>query len=397
MKRTGLLFILLLFILGCKNFNKINLSFYYNDSYDVELFLEKKINTFTKNNPDIQINAIKKSKNDFLNDLNKNKKKIDFIRYPSTFLSEFTDAKILKSCNDVFEKKFIDKISPEALQTTTIQNQLWGIPDNYINYPLLFYNKSIIKEPPKDTNELINKNNQLRYKYNNLGIFINLKEPFFIYPWINGFGADLLNRENKTLNINQKPVIDALQFIYDLKYKYKIIPQNFNQNEIKYHITNNNIFFIIDGDWSLNFYQKILGDNLGLSLIPPVINSKEDTYISISTMCYSIMKTTNKRKTKAIKKFFNYILSKEVANEWIQNGRISTLKNLGKENNNDLLFNALYDIPLKSKPYSLNINIINKALRPQLEKLIDGKISPKFAAKNAQEDLEKFTNNYRLK
>lgn len=389
MKRVFLIFLILSIIFSCKNFNKINLFFCYKDSEDIELFLEKKINDFVKNNPDIQINRIKKSKNDFLKDLNKNKKKIDFIRYPSNFLSEFVDKKILKSCNDIFEKNFIELISQDALQTATINNQLWGIPDNYINFPLLYYNKANVKEIPKDTDDLIKVNNQLRYKFNNLGIFINLKEPFYIYPWINGFGHDLLNPGNKAPNFDQKPVIDALQFIYDLKYKYRIISENFNRNDLGYYITNNNISFIIDGDWTLNFYKKILGENLGISLVPSVANSNENNYILISTMCYSIMKTTSRKKIKAIHKFLNYIFSKETGHEWINKGRIPALKTLEKDNDNESLFNDLYGISSKSIPYSSSINIINKALRPQLEKLIDDKISPKFAVKNAQEYLEK--------
>jgi arabinogalactan oligomer/maltooligosaccharide transport system substrate-binding protein len=389
MKKIYLTFLLLFFILSCKNFNKININFYYKDTYDTEIFLEQKIKKFTSDNPNIHINTNKKSKMDFLTDLEKNKKKIDFIRYPSNFLPEFVDKKLLKSCNDIFEKSFIEQISDKALQTSIINNQLWGIPDNYINYPIMYYNKLTVKDPPKNTNELIKINNQLKYRYNNLGIYINLKEPFFIYPWLNGFKIDLFNNDNKLPNINQKQVIDALQFIYDLKYKYNIISQYYNKNELKNYINNNSISFFIDGDWSLDFYKNVLGENLGISLIPPIAGSGEDNYIMISTMCYSIMKTTSKRKTNAIKEFLKYILSEEVENQWIKQGRISTIKSSEKENNYDILFKDLYNISTKSKPYSSNINVINKALRPQLEKLIDDKISPKYAVKNAQDDLEK--------
>ena len=51
-------------------------------------------------------------------------------------------------------------------------------------------------------------------------------------------------------------------------------------------------------------------------------------------MCYSIMETTNKRKIKAIKKFLNFIFSKEIKDEWIKKGRMPTLKAFEKENNN---------------------------------------------------------------
>ena len=208
MKKKYILFLFLFFILSCKNLNKINLSFYYKDTHNTEVFLDEKIKNFTENNPNIQIHINKKSKEELLTDFEKNKKKIDFIRYPSNYISEFTDKKLLKSCNDIFEKSLINKISDNALQTSTINDPLWGIPDNYINYPIMYYNKSVIKNPPKNTSELIKINNQLKYRYNNLGIYINLKEPFFIYPWFNGFGVDFFNNESTVPNINQKQVID---------------------------------------------------------------------------------------------------------------------------------------------------------------------------------------------
>ncbi len=390
-----IILILLFLILSCKNFNKINLTFYYEDLDNAGLFLNKKIEAFHKNNPDIKINIFKKTKIEFLNEIKKNKNKIDFIRYPSSFLDEFVELKILKSLNDIFEKKIFDQFSSSALQSVTIKNKIWGLPDNFIDYPVLYYNKSIIKTPIKNTNELIKINNQLNYKKtNNFGLLINLKEPFFIYPWLNCFGVNLF-KEDKTFDFNQKELIDALQFIFDLKYKYNIISKDLNRKELEGYILNNNISMIIDGDWSLNYYQKILGNNFGVSLIPTPVSSKTDNYIFVSTTCYSILKKTSKRKTKAIKLFLNFINSKETCEEWRKIGRMHTFQIPQNQNLTDPLFNEIINISQKSKSYPLNkdLNLINKVLRPQLIKLIDNKISPKFVVKNAQEYFNKINNN----
>jgi len=154
----------LFIIFSCKNINKINLLFYYEDSDDIESFLNEKIEDFNKKNPNIIITKVKKFKDDLIDDLKFNKIKIDFIRYPSSYLYELVEKKILRSSEEIFKKDFLNQFQLKALQTVSNNKQIWGIPDIFINYPLLYYNKSLINIPPKNTNEMIKIFNQIRYK-----------------------------------------------------------------------------------------------------------------------------------------------------------------------------------------------------------------------------------------
>ncbi len=392
MKKYIILLIILI-IFGCKNINKINLLFYYEDSENIESFLNEKTEDFIKKNPNIIINKVEKNKDELLNDLKLDKIKIDFIRYPSCYLNEFVEKNIIKSSNQTFKIDFLNQFQLKALQTVSINKQVWGIPVNFINYPLLYYNKLLINNPPKNTNELIKIFNQLRNKkYINSNILINLNEPFFIYPWLNSTGADLFN-ENKAPILNSKEIIKALQFIYDLKYYYKIIKSDFNQNELEQNILNNNISMIIDGDWTFNYYQKIFGEKFGVSSVPLINDKNPNDCIIISTVCYSVIKGAGGKKLNAVKEFIKFMSSYEIENQLIKHGKLPTLKIFESQIPDEPLINNFWNLLKTGKACSSGIykkmNLLNKALRPQLEELIDEKISPISAAQNAQEYLEK--------
>lgn len=387
--------LLLIFItFGCKNINKINLIFYYEDSDEDESFFNEKIKDFNKNNPNITINPVRKSKNGLLNDIKFNKKKVNFIRYPSNDLSEFIEKKILRPSEEIFKKDFLNQFQLKALQTVSINKRIWAIPDNYIKYPLLYYNKSIINNPPKNTDDLIKIFNQLRYKkFINTNIVVaNLKEPFFIYPWLNSTGVNLFN-EKKIPVLNTKEVITAFQLIYEFKNYYKIIILDLNKEELEKSILNNNVSMIIDGDWKFNYYQKILGDKFGVSSVPLIDEKNTTECMIISTSCYSIIRGTGGRKLVAAKEFIKFMNSIETEKQWIKKGRLPTLKLFESQIPDDPLINNFKDIIKISKAYSVNnsksINMLNKALRMQLEKLVDDNISPILAAQHAQEYFEK--------
>lgn len=394
-----LIILLIIFItFGCKNINKINLLFYYDDSDDVESFLKEKIEDFNKKNPNIIIKTAGKNKDELLNDIKFNKKKIDFIRYPSNYLAEFVEKKILRSSGEIFKKDFLNQFQLKALQTATIKKQIWGIPDNFINYPLLYYNKSVINEPPKNTDDLIKIINQLRYKkYINTNIVVaNLKEPFFIYPWLNSSGADLFN-EKKAPVLNSKGVITTFQFIYELKNYYKIILLDLNKEEFEKSILNNNITMIIDGDWKFNYYQKILGDKFGVSSVPLIDEKITTECIIISTSCYSIIRGNWGKKLVATKEFIKFMNSSEIENQWIKKGRLPTLKIFESQIPDDPLINNFKDIIKTSKAYSAanseSIYMLNKALRIQLEKLVDDYTSPILAAQDAEAYFDELKKN----
>lgn len=393
MKKFLCLIIIIFSLISCDRLSKIQLVFWEKDVIEAEKILNEQINLFKEKNSGIEIIQLSKSKQELLEELNRRSNKIDIIRYPSEYLDEFVKNKKLISCNQVFNSEFFDMFIQEALVSTTIEEKIWAIPDNFGKHVMLFYNKSKIKKPPTDTGKMIKLGKKWTRKSENIfGLVYNLKEPAFIHQWWHGFGGEILTEEGKP-SINTKKINDSFQFIYDLKYRYKIVPSKCDYNDADTLFKNGNAAMIINREWAIKDYMDSLGNNLGITSIPMVLESGEFPATWASTMCYAITKKLSKRRLEAAKKFIKFMTSKENQKDWIKKmQRLPSLKSFEKEELiiEDALLHEVWNALLKSKgkPPNWKVNMIYKAIRPQLEKMMDDQISPQAATEKAQEYAE---------
>ncbi|MEN6364833.1 MAG: extracellular solute-binding protein, partial [Rectinema sp.] len=111
----------------------------------------------------------------------------------------------------------------DFVESVVIGGKTWGVPISSGNHLMLMYNKDFVKTAPKDTDEMIAVGKSLIGKVQAPLVF-NFTEPFWLAPWIGGFGGRVFGADGKTPTLNTKAMSDALQFLYDLKSTYKIMP-----------------------------------------------------------------------------------------------------------------------------------------------------------------------------
>jgi len=133
----------------------------------------------------------------------------------------FTAADLIQPVDGLFDlSKYVDS----ALAAVKLDGKTWGVPINNGNHLMLLYNKDLVPQAPADTNELFRVAQQLttgdRY-----GLVWNQTEPFWMVPWLGGFGGSVFAADGVTPTLDTKAMRDTLQFLYDMKYKYKIIPR----------------------------------------------------------------------------------------------------------------------------------------------------------------------------
>ena len=137
---------------------------------------------------------------------------------------------------------------------------------------MLLYNKSLIGAPPETTDELITVGKQLtggdRY-----GIVWNQVEPFWLVPWLGGFGGEVFAEDGLTPNLNTPPMVATLQFLSDLKNVHGITPQEVDYAGADSLFKDGQAAMIVNGDWALSEYVGILGDDLGIAPLPKVAST----------------------------------------------------------------------------------------------------------------------------
>ena len=75
-----------------------------------------------------------------------------------------------------------------------MKGKLWGLPDNYGNHLMLFYNKALVQEVPPNTDAWIRQLKSLTDGANSqYGLVYPLSESYWLMPWLSGHGGWPLN------------------------------------------------------------------------------------------------------------------------------------------------------------------------------------------------------------
>lgn len=219
----------------------------------------------------------------------------------------FTAADLIQPVDGLFDlSKYVDS----ALAAVKLDGKTWGVPINNGNHLMLLYNKDLVPQAPADTNELFRVAQQLttgdRY-----GLVWNQTEPFWMVPWLGGFGGSVFSADGVTPTLDTKAMRDTLQFLYDMKYKYKIIPKESDYNGADSLFKEGKAAMIINGDWSLGAYKEIFGDNLGIARIPKVSSTGKWPAPYTSGVFFMVPKEVSGAKLEVVKAFVGFVTNEE--------------------------------------------------------------------------------------
>jgi arabinogalactan oligomer/maltooligosaccharide transport system substrate-binding protein len=185
----------------------------------------------------------------------------------SDHIGPFTAADLILPLDDM-----IDTASyvPSALQAVQADGKTWGAPISYGNQLMLYWNKDLAGDTaPADFDALIatakTKTDIAAKKY---GLVFPQVESFWLVPFLGGFGGSVFAADGVTPTLDTPAMVSALQFMKDLKFTQKIMPNEATYNDADGAFKNGDAPFIINGDWTLGDYSKKFGDKLGLGPIP---------------------------------------------------------------------------------------------------------------------------------
>jgi arabinogalactan oligomer/maltooligosaccharide transport system substrate-binding protein len=213
----------------------------------------------------------------------------------------FTDAELIMAVDGVFDLSlYVDS----ALAAAELGGQTWGVPISNGNHLMLLYNKDLIETPPTDTDELIAMGTTLTTG-DQYGLVYNQTEPFWLVPWLGGFGGAVFAEDGKTPTLDTPEMVATLQFLYDIKYTDPIIPAESDYDGADTLFKEGKAAMIINGDWSLGGYKDALGDKLGVARIPMVVG-KEWPHPYTSGTYFMIPEGLEGAKLEAVKGFVKY-------------------------------------------------------------------------------------------
>lgn len=151
----------------------------------------------------------------------------------------------------------LDKVSTSGVDGMKVDGKLYGVPES-AKAVALYYNKSMVSNPPKTTDELMKLVKDGKVMTNFVGAY-------HMFGWAGSFGGKLLDADNKCI-ADQGGWADALQYLLDLKAAGALFETDYGKAETPFR--QGQAAFFVNGPWALADYKKDLGDNLGVVPIP---------------------------------------------------------------------------------------------------------------------------------
>ncbi len=321
----------------------------------------------------------------------------EVIRCPNDFAGPFSVMGILLPSKDMFDQQYLDTLLPGAVAGGVVSGKLWGIPDSSGNHLMLIYNKKLVPTPPADSDELIKVAQSLTdEKAGTYGLAYNTQEPFWLAPFLGGFGGWVLDDATDMPTLNTPAMVDALQFMGDLSNKYKIVPKGCDYDTMDTMFKEGKAAMIINGDWSLSGYAGVAGLDFGTAAIPKIVKTGKWPSPMTSGKYYMISADVKPGtpKFEAVKKFVEFMTGEHAQQVWLE--KTKTLpSNVNVSNSpviqSDPILKGSADQLSKGRgmPAAPHIRCFWDSARPGQQGVIAGTQTPAEAAKKMQEDADR--------
>ena len=318
----------------------------------------------------------------------------DVIFGPADAVGPFHVMEVLKPLEDVFSEEYLSRFIDQALVTTG--GHLYLIGDRVGNHLTLVYNKDIISEPPKTTDELISMAEEYTVDEDGDGLYdqytlvFNFIEPFFFVPFLGGYGGWVMNDQHEP-TLDTPAAIEAYSFVLEMREKH-VIPREADYDIANSLFQSGHAAMIINGPWSWGGYSGS-GMNIGLARIPKVSETGKWSTPMSSALGYSLNVNLEGEKLQHVKALLKKLLEPE--SELRFTGQMNTIPSRKEA----LQSPIVTDNPIVSAsrnqlevsrpmPVVPEMRAIWDAMRPAWQSILNGTMTPEEAAHKMQRDAE---------
>lgn len=310
---------------------------------------------------------------------------------PSDQVGPFVIMDLILPLDELLPPEVLARFDPSGLPT--LDGHVWGLPDQVGNHLTLVANRAHVDEIPQDAGPWVEQLRLLTVdrdgdgKPEVYGVVFDRVEPFFLVPWLGGFGGWVMDAQaNPTLD--SQGMIDALAFLKSL-VDAGVMPRECDYQLADTLFKEGRAAYIVNGPWSWDGYRQA-GVDIELGLLPRI----EATGLWPSPMtaakCYSVNRYTHPASMPATLALLRWLTSPEVQ------------KNLARElavlpgdievrADPELVADPLLAASRRQvdrgriMPIVSEMRAIWDAMRPAYQACLSGELTPEAAAARMQE------------
>jgi arabinogalactan oligomer/maltooligosaccharide transport system substrate-binding protein len=284
-----------------------------------------------------------------------------------------------------------------AYDAAMVDGKHYGIPLAYGNNLMLLVNKKLIATVPADTDAMIAASKDFMAKNpDKFGLVWNFGEPFWLVPWLGGYGGSVFSDAGKTPTLNTPAMVNALTLLAKFKNTDKITPNEADYGVADTMFKDGKAAMLINGDWSLGDYTTVTATkNIDLAIAPfPKITGADLPKPYTSGKYIMLPKDLSGDKLAAIKTLTLYFISKDVQLKWVKDQkRLPSIQALYTDpaiTSDPILAQAaaaLVAAGVGMPPFA-TMRCNWDSMKPNLQDVLAGKMTPADAAAAMQKASE---------
>jgi arabinogalactan oligomer/maltooligosaccharide transport system substrate-binding protein len=180
----------------------------------------------------------------------------DLLIGPKDWIGELAQAGLISPLDDLASQIGLDQLNKSAVDANKFQGQTWAFPES-TEAVALWYNKDLVKTPPKDTDELLKLAAEVGLAYNS-GFYHSA-------GLLLGGGGKIFDENGKCVLDQGNAVVDALAMLAKAKGTANVIADS-DGSKLDAAFKDGKVGMIFNGPWGTGDYVKALGaDKLGIA------------------------------------------------------------------------------------------------------------------------------------
>jgi maltose-binding protein MalE len=319
----------------------------------------------------------------------------DLIYGPADNVGVFVTTQTVMSLDRVLPPDSFSRFVPQGV--VRWRGQPWLIADQLGNHLTLVYNTRLVPKPPATLDQLIAIGQSLTRDANHdgkpeqYGLTWNYREPFFFIPFLTAFGGWVMD-DNGRPTLDNENTVRAIQFVLDLRDKYKIIPKEGDYEIADMLFKESRTAMIINGPWSWASYHVPNGNMVA----PLPKNTETGLWCEpmVSAKGYSVNANLPANKIPSVREAIQFLTSAAVQEE--MSLKLATTpvdqKVLASPavRSNPALIASMQQIEHgRPMPIMPQMRAIWEGMRGPYQLVMNGAITAKEAAKRMQREAEK--------
>ena len=297
---------------------------------------------------------------------------------------------LLMPINELLPPSEIERFDPLALPI--IDDQVYGLPDNVGNHLTLVANMALVDTIAANTDDWMKQLREATLdedgdgKPEQYGLVFNLLEPFWLVPWLGGFGGWVMD-ENFAPTLDTMAMQGALEFLIKLRESH-VVPRECDYPLADTIFMEGRAAYIINGPWSWQGYREA-GIDIKLAPIPMVSETGLWPTPMTSAKCYSVNRYLHEETRLCTAALLEYMTSREVQLELARNLSVQP-SDLEARSDPEILkdetIRASRDQINKGRlmPIVPEMRAIWDAMRPNYQSVLNGELTPEEAASRMQ-------------